>query len=53
MAQGKSNEEIGIILGIATPDSGKGHLELGFVRLGVWNRAWPAVSKPGGGGRQA
>lgn len=37
MAQGKSNEEIGIILGIAT-QTVKGHLKPIFVQLGVENR---------------
>jgi DNA-binding CsgD family transcriptional regulator len=38
MAQGKTNEEIGIILGIAT-QTVKGHLKPIFVQLGVENRA--------------
>ena len=43
MAQGKTNEEIGIILGIAT-QTVKGHLKPIFVRLGVENRASAAAS---------
>jgi DNA-binding CsgD family transcriptional regulator len=43
VAQGKSNEEIGIILGIAT-QTVKGHLKPLFARLGVENRAAAAAS---------
>lgn len=43
LAQGKTNEEIGIILGIAT-QTVKGHLKSIFPRLGVENRASAAAS---------
>jgi DNA-binding CsgD family transcriptional regulator len=43
ISQGKSNEEIGIILGIAT-QTVKGHLKALFSRLGVENRASAAAS---------
>lgn len=43
LAQGKSNEEIGIILGIAT-QTVKGHLKPIFAKLGVENRTTAAAS---------